>query len=115
MLHDCRIMLHKMLYWLPVQLRLQFKVKLMTFKVLNGHAPAYLADLIKIQQPKHQLRSSAKYDTGCPRDENHNIYGDLCFSFAAPALWNTIPEAVKQSSTVLSFKKTFKKVSLTVF
>ena len=35
-------------HWLPIQYRIQFKIRLMTFKVLCGEAPSYLSDLIRM-------------------------------------------------------------------
>ena len=34
------------LHWLPIRLRIEFKILLITFKVLQGSAPKYLIDLI---------------------------------------------------------------------
>ena len=31
-------------------------------------------------------------------------YGHRCFSFAAPTLWNSLPEFIRQSSSLSSFK-----------
>ena len=36
------------LHWLLIQYRIQFKILLMTFKVLCGEAPSYLSDLIRM-------------------------------------------------------------------
>ncbi|KAL9978241.1 hypothetical protein ACROYT_G015736 [Oculina patagonica] len=36
------------LHWLPVRYRIHFKILLLTFKALNGMAPTYISDLIKI-------------------------------------------------------------------
>ena len=48
------------LHWLPVQCRIQFKILLMTFKVLRGEAPSYLCDLITPYVPIRTLRSQNK-------------------------------------------------------
>ena len=40
--HDHVTPLMVNLHWLPVQSRIQFKILLMTFKVLRGEAPSYL-------------------------------------------------------------------------
>ena len=51
------------LHWLPVEKRIEFKVSLMTYKILNGLAPSYLIDLIKfykIYTPRRSLRSVEK-------------------------------------------------------
>ena len=46
------------LHWLPVKQRIVFKVLTLTFKALSGECPAYLADLIKVQQTRRTgLRS----------------------------------------------------------
>ena len=36
------------LHWLPVRARIEFKILLITFKVIKGLAPKYLSDLIAI-------------------------------------------------------------------
>jgi len=46
------------LHWLPVRKRLIFKILLFTYKILNGLAPCYLAELINLRQPTRCLRSN---------------------------------------------------------
>ena len=36
----------KNLHWLPVKLRITFKILLLTYKILNGQSPSYLTSLI---------------------------------------------------------------------
>ena len=43
------------LHWLPVQLRIHFKVLVVTFR---GQAPAYISDLIRPHSSSRSLRSS---------------------------------------------------------
>ena len=50
----------RVLHWLSVLDRLQYKVLLLTFKALNDLAPQYLADLLKTYVLQRQMRSSAK-------------------------------------------------------
>ena len=47
------------LHWLPVKLRIEFKILLIVFKIFRGLAPSYLSFLI-ISKPvsKYNLRSS---------------------------------------------------------
>ena len=48
------------LHWLPVKFRIDFKILLLTFKAIYGHAPGYLIDLIAIkEQPRYNLRSAS--------------------------------------------------------
>ena len=55
--HVSMIMSHMLInhHWLPIQYRIQFKILLMTFKVLCGEAPSYLCDLITPYVPTHIL------------------------------------------------------------
>jgi hypothetical protein len=41
----------KALHWLPIKLRISYKILLQTYKCLNSLAPDYLCDLISISQP----------------------------------------------------------------
>ena len=55
------------LHWLPVKDRIVFKILLLTYKSLNGLAPAYLSDhSIQIQTPSHPslgLSMSSEFST----------------------------------------------------
>ena len=42
------------LYWLPVKQHVEFKILLLTYKVVNGMAPVYLQDLLDFYRPCHQ-------------------------------------------------------------
>ena len=45
------------LHWLPVRLQVDFKILLVTFKILHGVAPNYLKDLVSVLPDSHyQLR-----------------------------------------------------------
>ena len=47
------------LHWLPVSLRIDYKILLLTFKCIYGLAPTYLSDLISIKS--NSLISVCKY------------------------------------------------------
>jgi len=47
------------LHWLPVDVRINFKMLLMAFKALHGLAPNYIRELLNECQPTRQLRSSS--------------------------------------------------------
>ena len=48
------------LHWLPVKFRIDFKILLLTFNAIYGHAPGYLIDLIAIkEQPRNNFRSAS--------------------------------------------------------
>ena len=49
------------LHWLPVEHRISYKILLLTYKALNGHAPQYLAALVSKQLPPRPIRSEGQY------------------------------------------------------
>ena len=50
----------KSLHWLPVEARVNFKILLITYKILNGQSSAYLEPLIKDYHLSRALRSSSR-------------------------------------------------------
>ena len=95
----------KSLHWLPVRLRVRFKVSVLTFKVLNDLAPSYLKALISVKKTSIITRSEGSlYE---PRSRLVS-YGDRAFSIAGPRLWNDLPKDVKESSSITIFKARLK-------
>jgi hypothetical protein len=97
----------KTLHWLPVHLRIEFKLLLLTYKILNGLAPAYLCDLIVRKKLPRELRSSSICDLKVPRSRTTS-YGDRAFSVAAPKLWNALPPEIRDAPTLTMFKSVLK-------
>ena len=71
---SCHItpLLHE-LHWLPVCYRIEYKIILLTFKVLHGMAPDYLCHLIsditnpRNSETKHRNTETAKHRNDCFR------------------------------------------------
>ena len=104
----------KSLHWLPVEVRNNFKILLITCKILNGQSAGYLEPLIKEYHPPGALRSSSRslqYILAI----NSKTYGERAFSTAAPQLWNAIPEYVKNAESVALFKTKLKTILLWKF
>ena len=72
------------LHWLPVCLRIKFKIILLTYKALHNCAPLYTKDLIDPYVPARCLRSSSHILLQQPRF-NLQTYGGRAFSVASPA------------------------------
>jgi len=49
------------LHWLPIDLRIEFKILIITYKTLYGLAPAYIEDLLDSYIPRRYLRSAKKF------------------------------------------------------
>ena len=48
------------LHWLPIELRIEFKIPTITYKTLHGLAPTYIKDLPQRYLPPQDFRSSKK-------------------------------------------------------
>ena len=103
--HITPILYH--LHWLPVDMRIKFKILLFTFKALNNQAPLYITELLEEYAPTRSLRSGSKHLLKCERSRL-KTYGDRSFAVAAPSLWNTLPLHIKVSESVDTFKHNLK-------
>ena len=94
------------LHWLPIKYRIEFKLLLITFKILIFLAPTYLSSLISLRLPsKYNLRNSSdNLLLSYPRFKSKATLGDRSFTCAAPKLWNALPFDVRSDSTVSIFK-----------
>ena len=97
----------KKLHWLPISLRIVFKILLITYKSLHGDAPTYLSDLLVPYIPSRALRSHKEGTLRIPKTKLVT-FGDRAFSKAAPLLWNNLPETVRQAPSVGIFKSRLK-------
>ena len=86
------------LHWLPIHRRIEFKILLLVYiclQMLTTHAVT------------RSLRSTDKQLLVVPRSKLKR-HGDRSFNVVAPVLWNSLPECMKSSSSVPSFKRTLK-------
>lgn len=95
------------LHWLPVNFRINFKILLIVFKILNRLAPRYLCELIQVHTPVRALRSATQMILKIPRSRLQNR-GDQAFSVIAPSLWNALPFHIRTARTVSTFKSLLK-------
>uniref|UniRef100_A0A669BHY4 Reverse transcriptase domain-containing protein n=1 Tax=Oreochromis niloticus TaxID=8128 RepID=A0A669BHY4_ORENI len=95
------------LHWLPVAFRIDFKILLLVFKVLNGTAPPYLAELLSIYCPRRSLRSADLMLLDVPR-YRLKTRGERAFAVAAPKLWNSLPPHIRFSTSLGTFKTALK-------
>ena len=97
------------LHWLPVSLRIDYKILLLTFKCIYGLAPTYLSDLISIKSNSlYNLRSTGKLLLDHPKGKMLTTLGARSFSAAAPELWNGLPMELRQATSLDSFKSRLK-------
>ena len=83
----------------PIRYRIEFKIFLITFKILNFLAP-YLSSLISLRLPsKYNLRNSSDVLLlSYPPFKSKATLGDHSFTCAAPKLWNALPFDISASA-----------------
>ena len=106
--HDHITPVLRNLHWLPVQKRVEFKVLLLTFKCRLHNSPSYIKDLIRDRKVKRTLRSSSQQFLSLPRAPATTTYGDAAFIISSPTLWNSLPQNVREASSVSLFKSRLK-------
>ena len=95
------------LHWLPVKWRINYKIVVLVFRALHGLAPAYVSTLIMPYEPRRALRSTGSALLCVPR-HNMERYGRRSFSCAGPVLWNSLPEDMRLTDSLNSFKSHLK-------
>lgn len=95
------------LHWLPVGYRIDFKIRMFVFKVINGFAPSYIKELLPSYDTVRDLRLSDQRLLSVPRSRT-KCNGDSAFSIAAPQLWNSLPPTIRFSLTIKIIKSHFK-------
>ena len=88
----------KDLHWLPVRLRIIFKVLCLIFKCLQGTAPSYLSDILPETRENRFVR--------IPRTKS--TYGDHAFCRFGPIYWNALPNRLIHCGTINNFKAQLK-------
>jgi hypothetical protein len=81
------------LHWLPICKRIQFKVAILTFKVVTTKQPSYLSSLLVPYVPTRNLRSLGNNLLVVPKIDS--VFQSRAFSYAAPHLWNSLPGSLR--------------------
>ena len=95
----------KKLHWLPIKQRITYKIALLTYKTLASKQPAYLFDLITPLPPSGRCSSSQN------RLVTHFVKsssGRRSFFYSAPTVWNSLPNSLRCSNSLDSFRSSLK-------
>ena len=104
-----------LLHWLPVRERIFFKLCLYVYKSLNGHAPQYLTESLKVKsRPQGPVTRSASDNTLLINPPTRTHSGDKAFAVRGPSIWNTIPGHIHDSPNTWQFQKGLENVSLPI-
>ena len=104
-------LLRDRLHWLRVPQRVEFKRCLLLYKALHGPAPAYITEYCvnsDTNERRSRLRSSAQNRLMISRPSKTVRLRERSFSVNGPSLWNSLPDSVKNSTSVDVFKSRLK-------
>jgi len=88
------------LHWLPVELRINYKSAVLTFKTQQTSSPQYLNQHISLRTSARNTRSSSVPLLCVPF--RRTSFARQSFSTAAPLTWNSLPPAVLNCDSLLS-------------
>ena len=91
------------LHWLPVKYRIEHNLLVIVFRALHERTPEYISSLIT---PYVQRRALLSADRALLAVTRYNLerYGRRSFSRARPTLWNALPEDLRSTVCMNTFK-----------
>ena len=95
------------LHWLPIKLRIEYKLATLAFRYIDGTLPPYLSHCLSSYTPHRSLRPSSDKMLCVPR-VNLKSAGARSFQHQAPCVWNTVPIQAWFSTSLTSFKSSLK-------
>ena len=98
------------LHWLRVPERVTFRLCVLTYRCLNGSAPTYVAENIRLTadvERRRHLRSSTTTTLVVPPVQRSTL-GDRAFPVAAPGAWNSLPPSLRTVSSLVPFRHQLK-------
>ena len=100
----------KMLHWLPISFRIDYKVLVLCYKSLHGLAPAYMTSMLNYRDPPSNRCTVRNDELHLLKEPKGRLktHGDRAFSVYAPQLWNALPLKLRLASSVELFKKDLK-------
>ena len=96
----------KLLHWLPVRQRIQYKLATLTYKIRHTTTPSCLSRHIQSRQSARQLRSSSKPLLCKPT--TRTLFADRAFLCSALAVWNFLPADIVDCTSLAAFRTRLK-------
>ena len=89
--------------------RCEYFTAMLMFKAINGLVPNYLSDSIVMAGESHDrdTRLSESLDVHIPSHNSSAL--KRSFIYHGSVLWNALPEEIKASDSIFTFKKRYKE------
>ena len=100
----------KELHWLPVHLRIEYKICVTVFKCIHNQAPKYLQDMIQTRATTsiRITRSTSDQTLLVVPATRKKTQADRGFRVAGPKLWNQLPVCIRNIDGLPDFKQKLK-------
>ena len=106
--YDSTIASLQELHWLPVKIRIQFKLVTLVFKFLNNQALGYLQTLLTVRKVRPGLRAAnSKMLLNVPL-MTQQTFLNKSFAVSGPTLWNQLPQQIRELDSSAGFKSAVK-------
>ena len=95
------------LHWLPIRMRISFKICTYMFKAIHGLGPEYINCVVERYMPVRARRSSYNgilLKVTVPR----KTIGLSSFTVTGPQMWNDLPIDVRSAQSLTAFRKRLK-------
>jgi len=87
----------RLLHWLPVRQRIDFKVATLVHRSVSGNSAPYLADDCRLVTDTRERRLRSTESRKCVVTQTHSAFGDRAFAAAGPGLWNSLPPHLRDA------------------
>ena len=94
--------------WLSVENRLKYNKAVITYRALNNLTPDYLSELLTPLSEIHSLNLRSSENGLLHIPLSRTTIFDNSFTCSAPKLWNALPQTVRASGSLVTFKKNLK-------
>ena len=92
------------LHWLPIDSRIKFKLACICYNSMSTNSAPYLSDLLTVYTSSRQLRSCSDNSVLRRPSVRTVSYGQPSFAYSAPSAWNALPQQVRSSGSVSTFR-----------
>ena len=96
------------LHWLPIQAHIKYKLSTLCHSFFSDIAPVCLSDLLQVDSPARQLRSSSDSRTLRIPHIQTKTFRHRSFSHAARSVRNSLPYDIRHIQSVTAFRAALK-------
>ena len=94
------------LQWLTIKQKIYYDLCVMVFRILNDIIPPWLFNFISVGDMRTR---QTRFDNDLFVSRANTNLGSKSFSIQGPSAWNKLPNSLKETTNINSFKKGLKK------